>query len=134
MFKLICAYFIFLLQLAKPDSLRLQRNCSNELKPLLKLVANQGKKAVLISKEDQIPMEHETPHFDVEPCDLRKYRKNLYEQNHHHGRESPKHLQVAPFHIDLACGCNFVKTQEWHPDNWSTLVEQNQNKVFKVMK
>jgi len=42
-----------------------------------------------------------------------------------------KHLQVTPFHIDPACGCNFVKKQEWCPDNWSTLVEQNQQQSIQ---
>jgi len=131
MFKLLCVYFVLHLQLAKSDKLRQQRNCSNELEPLLNLVSDQGKKAVLIPKEDQISLERETPHFDVEPCDLHKYRKNLDEQNHHHGRVSAKHLQVTPFHVDPACGCNFVKKQEWRPDNWSTLVEQNQQQSIQ---
>ena len=79
---------------------------------LRNLVSDQGKKAVLIPKEDQISLELETPHFDAEPCDLHKHRKNFDEQNHHHGRESAKHiLQVTPFHIDRACGCNYVKTR-----------------------
>ena len=126
MFSLLCVHFILHLQLPQSDSLRQQRNCNNELEPLLNLVSNQGDKAVLIPEENQIPIEHETPHFEVKPCDLRKYRQNSYEQNHHHGRESPKHLQVVPFHIDPACGCSLVRTQEWHLDNWSTLIEQNQ--------
>jgi len=71
-------------------------------------VRNLGKKTVLILELHQISSECETPHFDA-PCDLCKYRKNLDEQNHHHGRVSAKHLQVIPFHIDPACGCNFVK-------------------------
>jgi len=79
------------------------------LEPLLNLVSDQGKKAVLIPKDDQISSEHETLHFDVEPCDLNKYRKNLDQQNHHHGRVFAKHLQAIPFHIVPACGCNFVK-------------------------
>jgi len=85
MFKLLCVYFILHLQLAKSDSMHPQRNCSNELEPLLNLVSDQGKKAVLLP-EDQLSLEHETSHFDVEPCDLHKYRENLDEQNHHHGR------------------------------------------------
>jgi len=80
MFKLLCVYFILHLQLAKSDSLLQQRNCSNELEPLLNLVSDQGKKAMLIPEEDQISLEHKTPHFDVEPCDLHKYRKNLDEK------------------------------------------------------
>ena len=48
------------------------------------------------------------------------------EQNHHHEKVSEKHLQVTRFHIDPACSCNFVKSQVRRPDNWSTLVEQNQ--------
>jgi len=80
MFKLLSVYFILHLQLAKSDSLLQQRNCSNELEPLLNLVSDQGKKAVLIPEEDQISLEHKTPHFDVEPCDLHKYRKNLDEK------------------------------------------------------
>ena len=96
------------------------------MEPLLNLVFDRGKVAVLIPEENQISVEHITPHFDAEPCDLCKYRKNLDEQNHHHGRVSAKHLQVTPFHIDPACGCNFIKRQEWHPDNWSMLVEQKQ--------
>ena len=54
MFKLLCVYFIFHLHLVKSDSLRQQRNCSNELESLLNLVSDQGKKAVLILEEDQI--------------------------------------------------------------------------------
>jgi len=131
MFGLLCVYFILHLHLAKSDSLRQQRNCRNELEPLFNLVSDQGKKAVLIPEEDQISLDHETPHFDVEPYDLHKYRKNLDEQNHHHGRESAKHLQVTPFHIDPACGSNFVKKQEWRPDNWLTLVEQNQQQSIQ---
>jgi len=126
MFKLLCVHFILHLRLVKTDSSHQLRNCNNELEHLLNLVSDQGKKVVLIPEEDQISLEHKTPHFDVEPCDLHKYRKNLNEQNHHHGRVSAKHLQVTPFHIDPACGCNFIKRQEWHPDNWSMLVEQNE--------
>jgi len=96
------------------------------LEPLLNLVSNQGKKAVLIPENGQISLEHETPHFDVAPCDLHQYRENLVEQNHHHERVSAKHLQVTTFNIDPACGCNFINSQEWRPDNWSTLVEQSQ--------
>jgi len=40
-------------------------------------------------------------------------------------------LQVTPYHIDPACGCNFVKKQEWRPDNWSTLVEQSQQQSIQ---
>jgi len=75
-FSLLCVYFILHLQLAKSDSLRQQGHCSNELEPLLNNVSDQGKKAVLIPEEDQISFEHETPHFDAEPCDLHKYSKN----------------------------------------------------------
>ena len=126
--KLLCVYFLLHIQLVKSDSLHQQRDCSNELEPLLNLVSDQEKKDTLIPEENQISMDHITPHFDVEPCDLHKYRKNLDEQNHHHGRVSAKHLQVTPFHIDPACGYNFVKTQEWRPDNWSILVEQKQQR------
>jgi len=112
--------------LVKSDSSHQRRNCNNELEPLLNLVSDQGKKVMLIPEENPVSMEHITPHFDVEPCDLQKYRKNLGEQNHYHGRVSAKHLQMTPFHIDPACGCNFIKRQEWHPDNWSMLVEQKQ--------
>ena len=108
MFKLLCVYFILHLQFAKCDSLHQPRNCSNELEPLLCLVSNQEKKAVLIPEKDQISLEHETPHFDVEPCDLHQYRENSVEQNHHHVKVSTKHLQVTPFHIDPACGCNLT--------------------------
>jgi len=128
MYKLLCVYFILHMQLVKSHNLHQQRNCSNELEHLLNLVSDQGKKVVLIPEEDQISLEHETPHFDAEPCDLHQYKKNLDEQNHHHERVSAKHLQATPFHIDPTCGCNFVKTQEWHPDNWSTLVEQKQQR------
>jgi len=117
MYKLLCVYFILHIQLAKSDNLHQQKNCSNELEPLLNLVSDQGKRAVLIPDGNQISLEHITPHFDVELCDLDKYRKNLDEQNHHHGRISAKHLQVTPFHINPACGRNFIKSQEWHPDN-----------------
>jgi len=134
MFGLLCIYFILHLQLAKSDSLSQQRNCSNELEPLLNLVSDQGKKAVLIPEEDQISLEHETPHFDVEPCDLQKYRNNLDEQNHHHGRESTKHLQVTPFHIDPACGCNFVKNKNGVLIIGRRLLNKINNKVFKVIK
>jgi len=126
MFKLLCIFFILHIHFTKSDSLHRTRNCSNEFKPLLNLVSNQGKKVVVIPEKDQISLEHETPHFDIEPCDLHQYRENLVEQNHHHKIVSAKHLQVTPFHIDPACGCNFVKSQEWCPDNWSTLVEQKQ--------
>jgi len=81
------------------------------LEPLLNLVSDRGKKAVLIPEENQISLEHETPHFDAEPCNLHKYRKKLDEQNHYHGIESAKHLQVTSFHIDPACGCNFAKNK-----------------------
>jgi len=131
MFKLLCVYFLLHIQLTKSDSLHQTRNCSNELEPLLNLVSNQGKKVVLIPEKDQISLEHETPHFDVEPCDLHQYRKNLVEQNHHHERVSAKHLKVTPFYIDQACGCNFVKNQEWRPDNWSTLMEQKQQQSIQ---
>jgi len=126
MFKLLCVYFLLHIQLIKSDSLPQTRNCSNELEPLLNLVSNQGKKAVVIPEMDQISLEHENPHFDVEPCDLPQYRKNLVEQNHHHESVSGKHLQVTSFHIDPACGCNFVKSQACRLDNWSTLIEQKQ--------
>ena len=131
MFKLLFIYFILHLQLAKSDSSHSQKNCSNELKSLLNLVSNQGKKVVLIPKEDQLSLEHETPHFDVEPCDLHKYRENLEQQNHHQRKVSAKHLQVTPFHIDPACGCNFIKAQAWCPDNWSMLVEQTQQQSIQ---
>jgi len=67
--------------LAQSDSLYQKRNCSSDLEPLLNLVSDQGKKAVLIPEQDQISLEHETPHFDVGPCDLHKYRENLDEKN-----------------------------------------------------
>ena len=82
MFKLLCVYFLLHIQLTKSDSLPQTRNCSNELEPLLNLVSNQGKKVVLIPEKDQISLEHETPHFDVELCDLHQYRENSVEQNH----------------------------------------------------
>ena len=103
--------------MTKSDSLHQTRNCSNELEPLLNLVSNQEKNAVLIPEKDQIALEHETPHFDVEPCDLHQYRENLVEQNHHHERVSAKNLQVTPFYINPGCGCRFVKSQEWRLDN-----------------
>jgi len=131
MFKLLCVHFILHLRLVKSDSSHQRRNCNNELEPLLNLVSDQGKKAVLIPDENQISMEQITPQFDVEPCDLHKYRENLDEQNHHHGRISAKHSQVTPFHIDPACDCNFVKSQEWRPDNWSTLAGQNQQQSIQ---
>jgi len=53
------------------------------------------------------------------------------EQHHHHERVSTKHLQVTGFYIDPACGCNFIKSQEWRPDNWSTLVEQSQQQMIQ---
>jgi len=80
MFKLLCVYFLLHIQLTKSDNLHQTRNCSNELEPLLNLVSNQGKKAVSIPEKDQISLEHETPHFDVEPCDLHQYRENLVEK------------------------------------------------------
>jgi len=126
MFKLLCVFFIMHLHLTTSDSIHPIRNCSNELERLLNLVSNQGKTTVLIPQKDQISLEHETPHFDVEPCDLHQYRENLVEQNHHHERVSAKHLQVKRFHIDPVCGCNFVQSQAWRPDTWSTLVEQKQ--------
>jgi len=126
MFKLLCVYFLLHIQLTKSDNLHQTRNFCNELQPLLNLVSNQGKKAVLIPEIDQIFLEHETPHLDVEPCDLHQYRENLVEQNHHHERVSAKHLQATPFYIDPVYGCNFIKSQEWRPDNWSTLIEQKQ--------
>ena len=101
------------------------------MEPLLNRVSNQGKKTVLIPEENQICLEHETPHFDVEPCDLYQYRGHLDEQHHHHERVSAKHLQVKCFHIDPACGCNFIKSQEWRPDNWTTLVEQKQQRKIQ---
>jgi len=99
MFKLLGVFFILHLHFVKPASLQQIINCSNELEPLLKLISNQGKNTVLIPEEDRISMEHETPHFDIEPCDLHQYRKNLSEQNLHHERISAKHSQVKPFHI-----------------------------------
>jgi len=62
------------IQLTKSDSSHQTRK---ELEPLLNLVSNQGKKVVLIPKKDQRSLEHETPHFDVEPCDLHQYRKSF---------------------------------------------------------
>ena len=124
-------YNILHIQLAKSDNLHQQINCSNELEPLLNLVSDQGKKVVFIPEEDQMSLENETCHFDVKPCDLHQYRENLDEQNHHHERVSAKHLQVTPFHIDPACGCNVIKTQEWRPDNWSMLVEQKQQQSIQ---
>ena len=77
---MLCIYFILHIQLVKSDNLQQQRNCSNELDPLLNLVSDQGKKVVLIPEGDQISVEHITPHFDVEPCDLHQYRENLIEK------------------------------------------------------
>ena len=59
------------------DSLPRTRNCSNELEPLLNLVFNQGKNAVLIVilEKCQISLEYETPHFEREPCDLSKAKQ-----------------------------------------------------------
>jgi len=131
MFKLLCVYFLLHIQLTKFDSLHQTRNCSNELEPLLNLVFNQGKKAVVIPEKDQISLEHETPHFDVELCDLHQYRKGLVAQVHHHERISAKNLQVTRFHTDQSCGCNFVKSQKWCPDNWSMLVEQKQQQSIQ---
>jgi len=128
MFKLLCIFFILHLHFSKSDR---TRNCSNKLEPLLNLVFNQGKKAVLITEKDQKILEHETPHFDVEPCDLHQYRENLVELNQHHERISAKHSRIKRFHIDPTCGCNFVKNQEWRPDNWSTLVEQKQQQSIQ---
>ena len=45
---------------------------------------------------------------------------------HHHERVSAKYSQVTSFHTDSACGCNFIKSQEWRFDNWSTPAEQKQ--------
>ena len=75
MFKLLCVHFILHLQLVKSDSSHQQRNCNNELEPLLNLVSDQGTKVVLTLEEDQISLEHKTSHFDVEPRDLHKCRK-----------------------------------------------------------
>ena len=50
----------------------------------------------------------------------------MEENNHPNERAMPKLLQVSPFHIDPACGCNYIISQEWRPDNWSTVAEQNQ--------
>jgi len=72
MLKLLCIHFILHLQLVKSDSSHQRRNCSNELEPLFNLVSDQRKKAVLIPEKDHIYLEHETSHFDVEPCDLHK--------------------------------------------------------------
>jgi len=47
-------------------------------------------------------------------------------KKNHHERVSAKHLQETAFHIDPACGCNFIKRQECYSDNWSRLVEQKQ--------
>jgi len=79
------------LHFTNSNSVYSKRNCSNELEPLLNRVSNQGKKTVLIPEENQISLEHETPHFDVEPCDLYQYRGHLDEQHHHHERVSAKH-------------------------------------------
>ena len=57
---MLCIYFILHIQLAKSDSLHQQRNCSNELEPLLNLVSDQGKRAVLIPEENQMSVEHIT--------------------------------------------------------------------------
>jgi len=76
MFKQLCVHFILYLQLAKTDSSHQRRNCNDELEPLFNLVSDQGKEAVLIPEENQISMEHIIPHFDVEPCNLHKYRQN----------------------------------------------------------
>ena len=84
MFKLLSIFFIFYLYFTNADSLQQTRNCSNELEPLLHLVFNQRKKTGLIPMEDQISLEHDTPHFDVEPCDLHQYSQNFIEPNHYH--------------------------------------------------
>jgi len=81
------------LQFVTSDKLHQQRNCSNELEPLLNLVSDQGKRVVLIHKENQMSMEHTTLHFDVGPTDLHKHKENLGEHNHHYEKVSTKHLQ-----------------------------------------
>ena len=129
--QIVMYIFILHVHLVKSNRLHQIRNCRNELEPLLNHVSNQGKKSVLIPEDNQTSSEHETPHFDVEPGDLHQYRGNLEEQNHHHDRVSAKHLQVTSFHIDPACECNFVKSQEWRPDNWSTLIEQKQQQTIQ---
>ena len=79
-----------------------------------------------IPERDQISLEHETLYFYIEPCDIQQYRENLEDHNHYYDRVTAKHSQIPTFNIDPACGCNFIKNQKWRPDNWSTLVEQNQ--------
>ena len=88
-------YRLLHIQLVKSDSLHQQRNCSNELEPFLNLVSDQGKRVVLILEENQISIEHITPHVDVEPCYLHKYKENLDEQNHHYEKVSANHLQIT---------------------------------------
>jgi len=61
MFWLLYVRIILPLQLVTSDKLHQQRNCGNELEPLLNLVSDQGKEVVLIQEENQISLEHETP-------------------------------------------------------------------------
>jgi len=51
-------------------------------------------------------------------------RKTKKRVNAEHGEEN---VQVKPHaYVHRNCSCNFIKTQTWHPDKWSTLVEQRQ--------
>jgi len=46
------------------------------LELLPNLALNQGKNIVLTLEKYQITLESETPHFEIEPCDLPKAKQN----------------------------------------------------------
>jgi len=73
---------------------------------------------VLILEEIQISMEHITPHFDGEPCDLHTYKENLDEQNHHYEKVSAKHLQITSELINISVSRKYVEARHaFHIEN-----------------
>jgi len=79
--------------------------------PLLNLVSNK-KKAVLRPEKDLISLENATPHFDVEPCDLHKYKEKLDEQNLHYEKVSAKRLQVTFELINILVRRKYVEAPD----------------------
>ena len=112
MFWLLWLYFILPFQFVVFNKILQQRNCSNELEPLLNFVSDRGKRVVLILKENQISMEHITLNFDVGPCNLHKYKENLGEHNHHYEKVSAKHLQETFELINILVRRKYVEAPQ----------------------
>jgi len=129
-----CIYlFLFVISVVSFNEQYPKRNCTNEGEPLLNLITSQGKLVQSIPSDEQLTLEHETPHFDVEPCDLERYRKNL-KAHFHHSDVIVMKDDDNRLHLDPICGCTYVQQQLWRFGQWSTLAKQPQQRKYKDLR